>query len=45
MTRLSVPSKSQAAVAVRWSATDNRGVTGYQIKRRKDSHPWSARRP
>ena len=43
VTRLSVPSKSRAAVTVRWSATDNRGVTGYQIKRRKHAHSWSAR--
>jgi hypothetical protein len=43
VTRLAVPAKSGADVTVRWSATDNRGVTGYQVKRRKHSHPWSGR--
>ena len=36
--------ESRAPVTVGWSGTDNRGVTGYQVKRRKGSHPWSARR-
>ena len=43
MTRLSVPSRSRARHG-RLAATDNRGVTGYQVKRRKGSHPWSSRR-
>ncbi len=43
VTRLSVPSSSPAPVTVRWRATDNRGVTGYQIRHRKGSRPWSAR--
>jgi hypothetical protein len=43
VTRLSVPSTSRANVTVRWSATDNRGVTGYQVKRRRGSHPWATR--
>ena len=43
MTRLSVPSSSGTAVAIRWSGRDNRGVTGYQVRHRKGSHPWSAR--
>jgi hypothetical protein len=42
VTRLALPSKSGPDVLVRWSATDNRGVTGYQVKRRKGSHAWSA---
>jgi hypothetical protein len=42
MTRLAVPSKSGTDVAISWSASDNRGVTGYEIKRRRGSHPWSA---
>ena len=41
VTRLAVPSKSQSPVVVRWSASDNRGVTGYQLRRRKGSRPWS----
>lgn len=43
VTRLSVPSRSRGNVTVRWSATDNRGATGYQLKRRRGSHPWSTR--
>ncbi|HEY6570813.1 MAG TPA: hypothetical protein VIZ22_11000, partial [Candidatus Limnocylindrales bacterium] len=43
VTRLSVPSKRPGHVRIRWSAADNRGVTGYQVKHRKGSHPWSAR--
>ena len=43
MTRLSVPSSSPAPITVAWRATDNRGVTGYQVRHRKGSRPWSAR--
>jgi hypothetical protein len=43
MTRLAVPSSSPAPVSVAWRATDNRGVTGYQLRHRRGSHPWSAR--
>jgi hypothetical protein len=44
MSSLQVPRKSHAEVAVEWSATDNRGVTGYQVKHRRDGHDWSAKR-
>ena len=43
MTRLSVPRSSPAPVTVGWRGTDNRGVTGYQVRHRKGSHPWSER--
>ena len=41
VTRLRLPATSGSPVVVRWSASDNRGVTGYQLRRRKGSHPWS----
>jgi hypothetical protein len=44
MTRLAVPSSSPAPVTVAWRATDNRGVVGYQVRHRRGSHPWSARK-
>jgi hypothetical protein len=43
MTDLRIPASSGAVVTVRWSASDHRGVAGYQVKRRKGSRPWSAR--
>ncbi len=43
MTRLSVPASSPAPITVGWLGTDNRGVTAYQVRQRKGSHPWSAR--
>ena len=41
MTALSVPSASRAAVKVSWSAKDNLGVTGYQVRAKRGSAPWS----
>ena len=41
MTALSVPTRSRAAVKVSWSARDNLGVTGYQVRAKRGSAPWS----
>jgi hypothetical protein len=42
MTGLNVPSRSRAAVAISYSAKDNLGVTGYQIrKKRGTSGAWT----
>jgi hypothetical protein len=37
MTGLNVPSRSRAAVAISFSARDNLGVTGYQIRKKRGS--------
>jgi len=45
MTALNVPSKSRAAVAISYSAKDNLGVTGYQIrKKRGTTGTWTYER-
>jgi hypothetical protein len=41
MTGLVVPATSRAAVAVTWSARDNLGVTGYQVRWRPAGGAWS----
>lgn len=41
MTGLSVPATSRAAVRVSWSAKDNLGVTGYQVRAKRGSAAWS----
>jgi hypothetical protein len=42
MTSLTVPKTSRASVAVTWTAKDNLGVTGYQVRTRQGSGTWSA---
>lgn len=42
MTSLTVPARSRANVAVSWKATDNLGVTGYQVRTRLGTGVWSA---
>ncbi|MGP1674073.1 MAG: hypothetical protein ACTS8Z_02520, partial [Candidatus Limnocylindrales bacterium] len=42
MRSLSVPSRSRAPVAVSWSAADNIGVTGYQVRAKRGSAAWTA---
>lgn len=40
MTGLSVPTTSRAGVVVSWSAKDNLGVTGYQVRARRGTAAW-----
>jgi hypothetical protein len=42
MTSLTVPATSRAAVSLSWSARDNLGVTGYQVRWRPSGGTWSA---
>ena len=42
--RLAVPARSDATVTVAWLGSDNRGVTAYEVRHRKASRDWSARR-
>lgn len=42
MTGLSVPAASRAAVRLSWTARDNLGVTGYQVRARRGTGAWSA---
>ncbi len=40
MTALSVPATSRADVRLSWSARDNLGVTGYQVRTRRGTAAW-----
>ncbi|MGH2475317.1 MAG: hypothetical protein ACRDIL_08615 [Candidatus Limnocylindrales bacterium] len=42
MSSLSVPARSRASVAVKWSASDNLGVTGYQVRAKRGTAAWGA---
>lgn len=41
MTSLSVPASSRAAVRISYGAKDNLAVTGYQVRAKRGSAPWS----
>ncbi len=45
MTSLAVPSTSRAGVSVAWTAKDNLGVTGYQVRWRPASGSWTTPQP
>ncbi len=42
MTALAVPAASRASVVASWTAKDNLGVTGYQLRTRRGTGAWSA---
>ena len=42
MTGLAAPAKAPATFTATWTATDNLGVTGYQVRTRKGTGAWSA---
>ena len=42
MTGLSIPAASDASVPLSYSARDNLGITGYQVRSRRGSGAWSA---
>ncbi len=41
MTSLTVPTRSRAAVTATWTAKDNLGVVGYQVRTRRAGGTWS----
>ncbi len=42
MTGLSAPAKAPGRFRINYSAKDNLGVTGYQVRTRRGTHSWSA---